>query len=73
MISIILDGEKIKVEEGKMILKAAQEAGIDIPSLCYNDFVTPYAACRVCLVEVIENGRSDLVPACSTPVRSASP
>ena len=69
MISIILDGEKVKAEEGKTILKVAQEVGVEIPTLCYNDFVTPYAACRVCLVEVTENGRSDLVPSCSTAVR----
>jgi formate dehydrogenase major subunit len=65
-ISITIDGETIEVEEGKTILEAAQEQGIDIPTLCHDPRLKPTAACRLCLVEV-EKARGP-VPACNTKV-----
>lgn len=66
MATIEIDGKKIDVENGKMIIEVADEAGIYIPRFCYHKKLTIAANCRMCLVE-IENGRKP-VPACATPI-----
>ena len=50
-ITVTIDGRSTSVEEGTTILRAAHDMGIVIPTLCHNDAVEPYAACRVCIVE----------------------
>lgn len=69
MISLTIDGRRLQVEEGKTILEAAREAGIDIPTLCYHKSLSPYGACRVCLVEIMEGGRPGIQASCLYPVR----
>ncbi len=64
--SFILNGKTIDFEQGLMILEAAGNAGVKIPTLCYLKGATPTGACRICLVEV--SGARSLVAACSTPV-----
>lgn len=64
-ISIRIDGEYIKAEEGTSILEAAWESGRRIPSLCYMKGLSPVGACRLCMVEVA--GVNRLLPACTTP------
>jgi len=59
-----INGQKIEAEEGKTILEVARRHNIDIPTLCNNDTVSPYGACRLCLVEIERNGRSRLVASC---------
>lgn len=66
MASIEIDGKTIEVENGKMIIEVADEAGIYIPRFCYHKKLSVAANCRMCLVEV-ENGRKP-VPACATPI-----
>ncbi len=68
MVEIVIDGRKIRARQGETVLKAAQKAGIFIPTLCHNDSVKPYAACRMCLVEATKNGRTKLVTSCDYPV-----
>lgn len=68
MVSIVLDGKKIDVEEGTTILKVARDIGIDIPTLCYHEMIKPYNACRLCIVEVTSNGRTTITASCSTEV-----
>ncbi len=68
MVSIVLDGKKIDVEEGTTILKVARDMGIDIPTLCYHEMIKPYNACRLCIVEVTSNGRTTITASCSTEV-----
>ena len=63
---ITIDGVTTDVPEGSTILDAARQIGIDTPTLCYGDTLTPVNVCRVCVVEV-ENARA-LVPACSRKV-----
>jgi len=70
MISLTIDGRRIRVRKGDTILAAAQAAGIDIPALCHHSALEPYAACRLCMVEVLEKNGSRLVTSCNTPVRS---
>jgi len=63
--TLTIDGLALGFEPGKTILEVARAAGIDIPSLCDHPGLEPFAACRICLVEV--KGRRGYVPACSTP------
>ena len=69
MIQLKINDNVIKVEEGTTILKAAEEAGIKIPTLCYHPLLEPYAACRICNVEVTTNIRTELMTACNTQVQ----
>ena len=69
MIDIKIDGREISVPEDTSILKAAEKAGIHIPALCNSDLVDPYAACRLCVVEVDDGRRKKLVTSCNYPVR----
>ena len=66
-----IDGRKVEAEPGMTILQAARRAGIHIPTLCYHEALSPYGACRVCLVELRREGRSRLVTACNYPVEEA--
>jgi NADH-quinone oxidoreductase subunit G len=66
MIDIEINGKKLKVEPGTMIIEAADNAGIHIPRFCYHKKLSIAANCRMCLVEV-ENVPKPL-PACATPV-----
>jgi predicted molibdopterin-dependent oxidoreductase YjgC len=68
MIELSVDGEPVRVFEGSTILDACNRAGIDTPTLCYGDTLTPVNVCRVCVVEV--EGSRTLVPSCS---RKAEP
>ena len=64
---LTIDGRQVVTEPGTSILAAARGAGIDIPTLCQDDRLEPFTACRLCLVEV-EGARAPLV-ACDTEVR----
>ncbi|MGZ5514730.1 MAG: 2Fe-2S iron-sulfur cluster-binding protein, partial [Candidatus Aminicenantales bacterium] len=59
-----MDGREITVEGRPTLLEAARANGIFVPSLCDHPALEPFAACRLCLVEV--KGRRGFVPACST-------
>ena len=59
-----IDGREIALEGRSTLLEAARANGIEIPSLCDHPGLDPYAACRLCLVEV--KGRKGYVPSCST-------
>jgi len=65
-----MDGKEVRANEGSTILEVARSCGIDIPTLCYHEDLSPYGACRMCMVEVVESGRNKLVAACLYPVRS---
>lgn len=66
MVSIEIDGKKLEVQSGAMIIEAADNAGINIPRFCYHKKLSVAANCRMCLVEV-DKSRKPL-PACATPV-----
>lgn len=65
-VKVIIDGREVVLEKPTTILNAARRAGIDIPSLCYDERLSPYGSCRLCLVEVKGRG---LVTACTTYVQ----
>jgi formate dehydrogenase major subunit len=66
MVNLTIDGKNIEVKEGTTVLKAAQQSGIEIPTLCEHQELTPYGGCRLCLVEV--EGARTLQPSCTMPV-----
>lgn len=66
MIEFEIDGNKIEVAEGSMIIEAADNAGVYIPRFCYHKKLTIAANCRMCLVEVEKTKKP--LPACATPV-----
>lgn len=68
-IKIEVDGKNYEVEEGKL-LDALIDLGFDIPHLCYHKAIGSYGACRLCLVEIKENGDDwKIVTSCSTEVK----
>ncbi|MES2993765.1 MAG: NADH-quinone oxidoreductase subunit NuoG [Pseudomonadota bacterium] len=66
MIEIELDGKKVEVAEGSMIMHAADNAGTYIPHFCYHKKLSIAANCRMCLVDVEKAPKP--MPACATPV-----
>jgi bidirectional [NiFe] hydrogenase diaphorase subunit len=69
-LSLTIDGKKIQAEEGTTVLQAAKNAGISIPTLCHDDALEPYGACRFCMVEIEKNNRKKLVASCCYPVEN---
>ncbi|MES2631788.1 MAG: NADH-quinone oxidoreductase subunit NuoG [Pseudomonadota bacterium] len=66
MIEIELDGQKVEITEGSMIMHAADKAGTYIPHFCYHKKLSIAANCRMCLVDVEKAPKP--MPACATPV-----
>ena len=68
MVHVIIDGIPVEVEKGTTILHAAKKAGIEIPTLCYIEDLIPDGSCRLCVVEVKNNGRTKIDTACTLQV-----
>lgn len=68
MASITIDGQQYQTEEEITILEAAREMGIEIPTLCYHEILSPYGACRVCIVEISKGNRTQLAASCMYPL-----
>ena len=66
-VTLTIDGQRVEVPRGMTVLEAAQEAGIYIPTLCYDPDLTPYGGCRLCVVEI--EGIGELVTSCTTPAK----
>ncbi|MEW5768425.1 MAG: FAD-dependent oxidoreductase [bacterium] len=69
MISLTINDQKIQVEEGTTLLEAARGLNINIPTLCYHKALSPYGACRLCIVEISAGGRSWLSASCLYPAQ----
>lgn len=64
-VTVRIDGDNVTVPEGATILDACKVKGVDTPTICYADNLTPVNVCRVCVVEL--DGSRTLVPSCSRP------
>ncbi|MBI1351419.1 MAG: formate dehydrogenase subunit alpha [Actinomycetales bacterium] len=64
-VDVTIDGTPVTVPAGTSVMRAAGEAGIDIPRLCATDSLEPFGSCRLCLVEV--DGRPGTPSSCTTP------
>ncbi|MBN1219412.1 MAG: molybdopterin-dependent oxidoreductase [Anaerolineae bacterium] len=65
-IKLTIDNKEVEVPIGTTVLRAAEQAGITIPTLCDHPHLTPYGGCRLCVVEV--QGARTLQPSCTLPV-----
>ena len=65
-VTLTIDGHAVTVPEGTSIMRAAMEAGVEIPKLCATDMLNAFGSCRVCLVEI--EGRGGTPASCTTPV-----
>ena len=65
MIEFIMNGLEVRAEEGWTVLEAARFYGLEIPTLCYNEGLTPWGGCRLCLVEIGERPKAKLVSSCT--------
>ena len=78
MVNLIINGLSVSVEAGATLLEAARFLGFPIPTLCHMDGLSPYGACRLCVVEIGEGPKAKLVSSCTYPaeeglkVRTAS-
>ena len=66
MVELTVDGNKVEVPEGSMVMHAAQKVGQYVPHFCYHKKLSIAANCRMCLVEVEKAPKA--LPACATPV-----
>ncbi len=66
LVTLKIDGNEVEVPEGSTVLDACAKLGIDTPTLCYGETLTPANACRICVVEM--EGARTLIPACSRKV-----
>lgn len=69
MITLMINSLTVQVERGSTLLEAARFFGFPIPTLCHVDGLSPYGACRLCLVEIGQEPRSRLVSACTYPAQ----
>lgn len=65
-VQVTIDGNVYSVPEGSSVMRAAAEAGIDIPKLCATDSLDAFGSCRLCLVEI--DGQRGYPASCTTPV-----
>ena len=66
MVELTIDGNKVEVPEGSMVMHAANKLGLYVPHFCYHKKLSIAANCRMCLVEVEKAPKA--MPACATPV-----
>jgi bidirectional [NiFe] hydrogenase diaphorase subunit len=69
MISLTINGLPVSVEEGTTVLEAARFLGFPIPTLCHMDGLSPYGACRLCVVQIGEGPKARLVSSCTYPAQ----
>src|SRR5512138_1030937 len=70
MINLTINGLPVAVEDGSTVLDAARFLGFPIPALCHMEGLSPYGACRLCVVEIGEGPRAKLVSSCTYPVEN---
>jgi bidirectional [NiFe] hydrogenase diaphorase subunit len=69
-VTLFINDIEVKARQGMTILQAAQSTGIDIPTLCYHEKLTPFGGCRLCTVEIVKGQHSRLVTSCVHPVEA---
>jgi len=67
-VTLVINDIEVKARQGMTILQAAQSVGIEIPTLCHHEKLSPFGACRLCTVEIVKGERSQLVTSCVYPV-----
>jgi NADH dehydrogenase/NADH:ubiquinone oxidoreductase subunit G len=67
-IRLKIDGKEVRAAAGATVLEAAQSAGVDIPTLCHHEALSPFGGCRLCVVETAGSGGGRLIASCIYPV-----
>jgi bidirectional [NiFe] hydrogenase diaphorase subunit len=70
MVSLTINGKKVRGKEGSTLLELCRERSISIPTLCYHPDLSPHGSCRLCTVEVLKDGKRRMVTACNFPVQT---
>ncbi|MDD4986352.1 MAG: 2Fe-2S iron-sulfur cluster-binding protein [Dehalococcoidales bacterium] len=68
MLTLRLNGTEVKAEDWWTLLETSRFYGIDIPTLCYHEGLSPWGGCRLCIVEIGEGENTKLVSSCTYPV-----
>jgi len=69
LINFTINGKMVQAREDWTILETARQYGIHIPTLCFHPAVAAIGSCRLCVVEIQQNGRSRVAASCITPVQ----
>src|SRR5438445_6027142 len=67
-VTLEIDGNQVTVPKGTSLMRAAVDAGIQVPKLCATDSLEPFGSCRLCLVEI--DGRKGFPASCTTPAEA---
>ncbi|UCD85340.1 MAG: (2Fe-2S)-binding protein [Deltaproteobacteria bacterium] len=67
-VRLTINDREVQAERGASLLETVRRMGIEIPTLCYNEELSSYGACRLCLVEIFRGDHSRLVVSCVHPV-----
>jgi len=67
-VTLEIDGEQVTVPKGTSLMRAAMDAGVQVPKLCATDSLEPFGSCRLCLVEI--EGRKGFPASCTTPAEA---
>jgi len=59
VIELTINGDKKAFPEGKTLLECIEDSGLKIPKLCHHKALSPYGACRLCLVEIEQEGKDN--------------
>ena len=73
MITVVIDGFEVTVPKGTLVIRAAEQLGIQIPRFCDHPLLDPVGACRQCLVDIEINGRAFPKPQASCCLLYTSP
>ena len=65
LVTLEINGKTVTVPAGTSVMRAAMEAGVQVPKLCATDSVAAFGSCRLCLVEI--EGRRGTPASCTTP------
>lgn len=68
-VHVTVDGKSVRAGEREKLLAVLRRVGIHLPTLCHLDGLTPYGACRLCLVEIVQGRRRRVATACDLPVQ----
>ncbi len=70
LVNFTINGQPVQAREGWTVLETARQFGVKIPTLCFHPAVEAIGSCRLCVVEIMENGRSRVAASCITPVQA---
>lgn len=68
MPSILINGAAFDAQPGETVLNVCRRNNIEVPTLCFDETLEPYGACRLCIVEMRQGARTQLVTSCTMPV-----